>query len=54
MNVYEIEAEHVDYNNDDFVEYFWLTPQQVIDKLKKGDKSKDDLPLLVKIFYLKK
>ena len=28
MTVYEVEAERVNYNKNDFVEYFWLTPQQ--------------------------
>lgn len=52
MNVYEIRSDKVsDYNKKDFIEYYWLTPQELLDKLAKGDKSKDDLPKLVKKFY---
>ena len=36
----------------DFVEYYWLTPQEVLNKIDEGDKAKDDLPKLVKLFYM--
>ena len=49
MNVYEIRANQVpDYNRDDFIEYYWLYPHEVITRLNSGDKSKDDLPRLVR------
>lgn len=52
MNVYEINMDECPkYNTGDFVEYFWLSPKDLISKLKNGEKSKDDLPKLVKIFY---
>ncbi len=52
MNVYEIKMDMTpDYNKDDFIEAFWLTPRELYDKLAKGDKSKADLPILVKKFY---
>jgi isopentenyldiphosphate isomerase len=52
MNVYEIlQDEAPKYNPDDFTEYFWLTPKQIIEKIDSGDMAKSDLPLLVKFFY---
>ena len=52
MKVYEIKMDKVpDFNKDDFIEYFWLTPKALLERLNRGDKSKDDLPKLVKIFY---
>ena len=52
MKVYEIKMnETPKYNTDDFTEYFWLTPPELFEKLEKGDKSKDDLPKVVKYFY---
>lgn len=32
-----------DYNPEDFVEYFWLTPSELLDKIKSGDKAKQSL-----------
>lgn len=52
MNVYEIKMDETpDYNKNDFVEYFWLTPKALFERIASGDKTKDDLPKLVKIFY---
>lgn len=52
QKVYEISYEEVPgYNRDDFIEYFWLTPQAFFARLAAGDRSKDDLPKLIKIFY---
>lgn len=49
---YEIRMDKVpDYNPGDFVEYFWLTPKELFERIEKGDKTKNDLPKLVKIFY---
>ena len=52
MNVYEIKSDAVpDYNKKDFIEYYWLTPKELLDKLATGEKSKDDLPRLIRKFY---
>lgn len=52
MKVYEIKMDEVpDYNKSDFVEYFWLTPKALFERIAKGEKTKYDLPKLVKIFY---
>ncbi|MDA2935926.1 hypothetical protein MYX06_01795 [Patescibacteria group bacterium AH-259-L05] len=50
--VYEIQIDRApNYNKDDFVEYFWLTPKKLFQKIKSGDKARGDLPKLVKFFY---
>ncbi len=54
MHVYEIhQNEAPDYNSNDFTEYYWLTPQEIINKIDAGDIAKGDLPILIKHFYLK-
>jgi isopentenyl-diphosphate delta-isomerase len=53
MTVYEIQSDDApDYNHDDFSEYYWLTPEEVMKRLENGDTSKSDLPPLLKKFYL--
>jgi len=52
MNVYEIRTDGApNFNPDDFTEYFWLTPEELLEKISQGEKTKGDLPTLVKIFY---
>lgn len=52
MQVYEIPWEkEPEYNRDDFVESFWLLPQQAIERLRHGDVAKHDLPRLIRRFY---
>lgn len=53
QQVYEINMnEAPNYNPQDFIEAYWLTPQALLDKLANGEKSKDDLPIIVKKFYV--
>lgn len=40
------------YNPDDFIEAFWLKPQEIISRLEKWDKGKDDLPKLIKHLFM--
>jgi isopentenyl-diphosphate delta-isomerase len=55
MYVYEIQSDIVpNYNAEDFSGYEWLTPREVLAKLEAGDKSKDDLPILIQKFYINK
>lgn len=50
MNVYEITSNDVpDYNREDFMEWFWLTPKEVLERVEAGDKAKSDLPKLVRL-----
>lgn len=52
MQVYEITLDEApNYNPDDFVEYFWLTPAEVLKRIDEGEKAKTDLPTLIKKFY---
>lgn len=52
MHVYEIRQNNApDYNPDDFTEYFWLTPKELIERIDAGEYAKSDLPKLVKHFY---
>lgn len=52
MKVYELAMDEApSYNTDDFVEYFWLPPQELIKRIHGGEKSKYDLPIIVKRFY---
>jgi hypothetical protein len=40
-----------DYNPDDFTEAFWLTPDELLERVSGGDQAKEDLPKLVQKFY---
>ncbi len=52
MNVYEIRVDTApNYNTNDYIEYFWLTPKALFDRIAQGDQTKSDLPKLVTIFY---
>ncbi|MBI4118841.1 MAG: NUDIX hydrolase [Parcubacteria group bacterium] len=52
MNVYEIKTDETpNYNHNDFTEHFWLTPQALFERIANGEKTKGDLPKLVRIFY---
>jgi isopentenyl-diphosphate delta-isomerase len=52
MWVYEVQTDDTpDYNPDDFAEYSWLHAAELLDRIKRGEETKDDLPKLVQIFY---
>ena len=52
QKVYEIILEEAPkYNPDDFNEYFWLSPEEILTRVSDGEKVKGDLPLLVKLIY---
>lgn len=54
MQVYEIQTDETPkYNTDDFVESFWISPQALLNRITGGDVAKNDLPTLVKMFYVK-
>ncbi len=53
MTVYEIISDTVPtYNEDDYSGYEWLSPAEILERLASGDTSKDDLPVLIKKFYM--
>jgi len=52
MHVYTLKLNTVPtYNTDDFCEHFWLTPQEVLARIRDGEPCKGDLPELLKIVY---
>ncbi len=52
MKIFEIQSDETpQYNPDDFTEAFWLTPQELLRRIEKGDLAKTDIPTLVKRFY---
>lgn len=54
MHVYEILSDIVpDYSTTDFSGYEWLYPKEIIQKIVEGDKTKEDLPKLIRKFYIK-
>lgn len=54
MKVYEIHSDRTpEFNNDDFCESLWLSPNEAMARIAGGDPAKDDLPKLLNIFYLK-
>jgi 8-oxo-dGTP pyrophosphatase MutT (NUDIX family) len=36
------------YNRDDFSEYYWLTPKELLDKLEAGEPAKSSLTETIK------
>lgn len=53
MTVYEIITDDTpSYNPSDFSTHYWLSPQEVISMINRGEKTKDDLPILIKKYYL--
>lgn len=54
MRVYEIQQDAApDFNAEDFTEYYWLTPEEVVTKVEGGVPAKSDLIKLVRRFYLR-
>lgn len=52
MRVYVLTTDIVpNYNDTDFIEYFWLHPQEILDRLDAGDKSKSDLPVMIRHLF---
>ncbi len=52
MKIYKIKLNQApNYNPDDYCEYYWLTPQQAMDRVKNGDYHKPGLPILLRLLY---
>lgn len=52
MHVYRFSYNNVPpYNKNDFVEYFWLTPSELKERIRNGDPAKSDLPLVLDFFF---
>ena len=54
VTIYELVSDECPpYDTEEFSEYYWLSPQELIGRLEAGDSSKSDLPKIVKQVYLK-
>ncbi len=52
MHVYQIAYDQVpNYNKTDFFEYSWLHPEELLEKIAQGEKSKQDIPIVLKYFF---
>jgi len=52
MKVYLIQNNNTpNYNTEDFIESFWLYPQEVLDRISSGEKCKSDLPLIIRELF---
>jgi isopentenyl-diphosphate delta-isomerase len=50
--IYEIETDQApEFNTDDFCEYFWMTPEEVIERAQNGESIQSDLVVIIKAFY---
>lgn len=53
MHTFEILSDEApDYNSDDFCEWYWMSPQEIVGKVTAGEQAKSDLVKLVNLFYL--
>ncbi len=52
-DVYEcrMDQEPVNWNRQEFSEWSWLTPAELLQRLKQGEKIKDTLPIILREFY---
>lgn len=51
QQVYKIRVEQAPaYNRDDFIEYYWLSPQQLLERLKT-DRAKSDLAIIIQNLF---
>lgn len=41
----------INYNKEDFSEFFWLSPQEIMEKYHAGEKMKNSLAVIMKVFY---
>lgn len=52
MQVYLLKVKEAPcYNREDFIEYFWLAPHEILTRLAGGDLSKSDLPRMIQYFF---
>ena len=49
MNVYLINCDETPkFNENDFCEYYWLQPREVLARIQNGEKAKGDLEIILK------
>lgn len=54
MHVYHVLFDETPpFNQNDFIEYYWLYPHEIMKRISV-DKAKSDLPLLLQHFFINK
>ena len=54
VKAYEIESDEIpNYNKEDYIESYWLSPEEIIEKIESGIYAKGDLSVLIKLLYFK-
>src|SRR3990167_993054 len=54
IKVYILKSDETpNYNKYDFYESYWLTPEQLLEKIEKGDEHKPSLPFVIKHLFIK-
>ena len=54
IEIFELQVPHdfvIDFNKDDFSEFFWLSPQEIIEKYQAGEKMRSTLVSIMFRFY---
>ena len=54
VQVYELQVPNdfiIDYNKNDFSEFYWLSPQEILQKFDEGEKMRNTLAVIVRYFY---
>ena len=52
MKVYEIPGDNrPNYNQADYCEWFWLAPEELLERIERGEPAKDDLARVVRHVY---
>ena len=52
IQLYELSVENgfsIDFNKQDFSEFYWLSPQEIVDRINRGDQAKDTLAKIMKV-----
>lgn len=53
MRVYEIRTDEVPpFNRDDYIEWWWMQPNDLLARIEAGEPTKHDLPIMVRNFYI--
>lgn len=53
VKVFQLSTNDVpDYNRADFFEYYWLTPEEIMQKIAQGDLAKSYLPIIINRLFL--
>lgn len=54
MQVFVLRTNHApEFNTDDFLEYYWLSPNELLKRIANGDSCKGDLPKIIQLLFTK-